>query len=255
MAAISDTDFISTSRLFLDDIERIAPACLAEWSLTINASKTERSSVCRHADRVDEEWRMTRKLGSLLGEAEDVARRKQLANVAFRKLSTVWFRRSRISLLLRLRLYDSFVVPVLVYNMGTWGLTKTELERLDAYHRRHLRQIIGIQWPHRISNTALYRRCRCRPISENVKSARWRLFGHVLRMPLDAPAQQAIDYYFADTGVGTFRGRPRTTLPTALSADLRRVGRTLRCPADIDALRLLNREQWRQLERDIAEES
>ena len=95
-----DTDFISTSRLFLDDIERIAPTCLAEWSLTINASKTERSSVCRHADRVDEEWRMTRKLGSLLGEAEDVARRKQLANVAFRKLSTVWFRRSRISLLL-----------------------------------------------------------------------------------------------------------------------------------------------------------
>ena len=250
-----DTDFISTSRLFLDDIESIAPACLAEWSLTINASKTERSSICRHAGRVDEDWRMARKLGSLLGEAEDVARRKQLANVAFRKLSTVWFRRSRISLPLRLRLYDSFVVPVLIYIMGTWGLTKAELEPLDAYHRRHLCQIIGIHWPHRISNTVLYRRCRCRPISGNAKSARWRLFGHVLRMPLDAPAQQAIDYYFADAGVATFRGRPRTTLPTALSADLRRVGRTIRCPANIEALRLLNREQWRQLERDIAEES
>ena len=250
-----DTDFISTTRLFHNDIERIAPACLAEWSLTINASKTERSSVCRHADRVDEEWRMTRKLGSLLGEAEDVARRKQLANVAFRKLSTVRFRRSRISLPLRLRLYESFVVPVLTYNMGTWGLTKAELDRLDTYHRRHLRQVISIHWPNCISNAALYRRCRCRPISEDVKSARWCLFGHVLRMPLDAPAQQAIDYYFADTGVATFRGRPRTTLPTALSADLRRVGRTLRRPADIDALRLLNREQWRQLERDIAEES
>ena len=106
----------------------------------------------------------------------------------------------------------------------------------------------------RISNTALYRRCRCHPISEDVKSARWRLFGHVLRMPRDTPAQQAIDYYFAGTGDDTFRGRPRTSLPTALSADLRRVGRTLRRPADIDALRLLNREQWRQLERDIAEE-
>ena len=107
-------------------------------------------------------------------------RRKQLANVAFRKLSTVWFRRSRISLPLRLRLYESFVVPVLIYNMGTWGLTKAELDRLDAYHCRHLRQIVGIHWPRRISNTALYRRCRCHPISEYVKSARWRLFGHVL---------------------------------------------------------------------------
>ena len=120
------------------------------------------------------------------------------------------------------------VVPVLTYSMGTWGLTKAELDRLDTYHRRHLRQVIGIHWPNRISNAALYRRCRCHPISEDVKSARWRLFGHVLRMPLDAPAQQAIDYYFADTGVATFRGRPRTTLPTALNADLRRVGRTLR---------------------------
>ena len=102
--------------------------------------------------------------------------------------------------------------------------------------------------PH-LESVAICRRCRCHPISEDVKSARWRLFGHLLRMPLDAPAQQVIDYYFADTGVATFRGRPRTTLPTALSADLRRVGRTLRRPADIDALRLLNREQWRQLER------
>ena len=250
-----DTNLISTSRLFLDNIERIAPACLAEWSLTINASKTELSGVCRHADRVDEECRMMRKLGSLLGEAEDVARRKQLANVAFRKLCTVRFRRSRISLPLRLRLYASFVVPVLIYNMGTLGLTKAELDCLDAYHRRHLRQIIRIHWPHCISNTALYHRCLCRPISENVKSARWRLFGRLLRMPLDAPAQQAIDYYFPETGVAMFRGQPRTTLPTALSADLRRVGRTLRRPADTDALRLLNREQWQQLERDIAEES
>ena len=50
-------------------------------------------------------------------------------------------------------------------------------------------------------------------------------------------------------------GDHEQTLPTALSADLRRVGRTLRRPADIDAIRLLNREQWRQLGRDIAEES
>ena len=113
-----------------------------------NASKTERSSVFQHADRVDEEWRMTRKLGSLLREAEDVPRRKQLANVAFRKLSTVWFSQSRISLPLWLRLYESFVVPVLIYNMGTWGLTMAELDRLDAYHRRHLRQIISLAAPH-----------------------------------------------------------------------------------------------------------
>ena len=111
---------------------------------------------------------MTRKLGSLLGEAEDAARRKQLANVAFGKLWTVWFRRAHISLQLRLRLYASFVIPVLTYNMGTWGLTQADLDRIDTYHRRHLRQIIGVHWPNRISNVALYHRCQCRPISESI---------------------------------------------------------------------------------------
>ena len=71
------------------------------------------------------------------------------------------------------------------------------------------------------TNTALYRRCRCRLISEDVTSPRWRLFGHV---PMDAPAQQAIDYYFADTGIATFRGRPRTTLPTTSSEILSKKG-------------------------------
>ena len=68
----------------------------------------------------------------------------------------------------------------------------------------------------------------------------------------NAPAQRAIDHYFADTEAATFRGRPRTSLPSTLCSDLRRIGRTLRQPADIEALRALSREQWRQMERDTS---
>ena len=42
-----DNDFISYSRPYLNEIERIAPDCLAEWSLQIDAAKTERASVSR----------------------------------------------------------------------------------------------------------------------------------------------------------------------------------------------------------------
>ena len=141
---------------------------------------------------------------------------------------------------------------LLTYNMGTWGLTQADLVRIDTYHRRHLRQVIGVHWPNRISNVTLYHRCQSRPISESIVTARWWLFGHVLRLPRDAPAQRAIDHYFADTESATFRGRPRTFLPTSLCSDLRRIGRTLRQPADIEALRALSRAQWRQMERDIS---
>ena len=143
-------------------------------------------------------------------------------------------------------------IPVLTYNTGTWDLTQADLVRIDTYHRRHFRQVIGVHWPNRISNVALYHRCQCRPISESIITARWRLFGHVLRLPTDAPVQRAIDHYFADTEAATFRGRPRTSLPTTLCSDLRRIGRTLRKPADIEPLRALSREQWRQMERGIS---
>ena len=252
MEYADDIDFISYSRPYLNEIERIAPVCLGEWSLQINAAKTERTSVSRQVDRTHEPWRTTRKLGSLLGEVEDVTRRMQLANVSFHKMWTVWFRGAQISLLLRLRLYSAFVLPVLTYNMGTWGLTKTELSRLDAHHRRHLRQIIGIRWPHRISNDALYRRTHSSPISAAIRAARWSLFGHVLRLPLDAPVQRAIDAYLEDTGTPKFRGRPRCTLPTTLGENLRRIGRQLRNSDDIDALRTLDRSTWRDLGRELA---
>ena len=200
---------------------------------------------------------MTLKLGSLLGEAEDVARRKQLANVAFRKLSTVWFRRAHISLQLRLRLYASFVIPVLTYNMGTWGLTQADLVRIDTYHRRPSspdhRCPLAQPDIERGSLPPLFSRLfTTAAISESIITARWRLFGHVLRLPRDAPAQRAIDHYFADTEAATFIGRPRTSLPSTLCSDLRRIRRTLRQPADIEALRALSREQWRQMERDTS---
>ena len=103
-----DTDLISSSCSILDEIGGITSACLTEWS---------RRSVFRHADRIDEEWKMTLKLVSLPSNAEDIACRKQFTHVAFRKLWTVWLRRPKISLQLRPRCYASFDSPVLTYNM------------------------------------------------------------------------------------------------------------------------------------------
>ena len=54
-----DIDFISYSRPYLNEIERIAPVCLVEWSLQINVAKTERTSVSRQVDRTHEPWRTT----------------------------------------------------------------------------------------------------------------------------------------------------------------------------------------------------
>ena len=72
-----------------------------------------------------------------------------------------------------------------------------------------MRHIIRIRWPHRISYDALYRRTQSGPISAVILAARWSLFGHVLRLPLDdAPVQRAIDAYMEDTGTPQVQRTP-----------------------------------------------
>ena len=50
--------------------------------------------------------------------------------------------------------------------------------------------------------------------------AKWKLFGHILRLPLTVPANKAMIAYFSQPGTGR-RGRPRTTLPIVLNDDLK----------------------------------
>ena len=76
---------------------------------------------------------------------------------------------------------------------------KTPQARFDGFHRRQLRQVIGIRYPDKISSNALYERRECGAMSLSAGKARWGLFGHVMRMSHDTPAQMAIDEYIAPT--------------------------------------------------------
>lgn len=80
----------------------------------------------------------------------------------------------------------AFIVYVLIYSLGMWELTPTEWAIFAAFHRRKLIQVIGIRYPMRISNNTIYRICAINPLE-------WSLFGHILPMQREAPAQLAID--------------------------------------------------------------
>ena len=80
-----DTDYISTSREYLETIEAEASRILGDWNLTVNASKVEKTVLCRKEEKEKEEWRKVKKLGTLLGDSEEDKRRKLLASAAFQK--------------------------------------------------------------------------------------------------------------------------------------------------------------------------
>ena len=92
----------------------------------------------------------------------------------------------------KMKLYNSLVKSVLTYNACTWGLTKQDEKNLDSFHRKQLRQVIGVYYPHRIGNIELYRVTGARPLTIDITRSRWKMFGHALRLHKDTPARKAM---------------------------------------------------------------
>ena len=96
---------------------------------------------------------------------------------------------------------------------------------MDSFHRKQLRQVIGIRYPEIMSNKRVYEVSKEKELSLEILQARWRLFGHVLRLDPETPIKKAMSYYFQNSKSNAFRGQRRKTLPVTLDNDIKRAAR------------------------------
>ena len=146
------------------------------------------------------------------------------------------------------KIYNAYALPIQTYNCGTWGLPDKEMSKLSAFHRRHLRAIANIRWPHRISSKALVKKLGTFELDSFVEKCRLRLFGHVLRLDRETPAQKSMDNYLIYFRPGKrTRGRPKHILPPRLQKDMQKRGLNFKCQRDLNQLRDLasDRDKWR----------
>ena len=236
-AYADDVDLLCVDRDRLQRRLEVLKSTFKRYNLTVNEQKTERITLDRDL-HVDTKYR---KLGTHVDAAEDLRRRLTSANNAFHTLWKVWLSR-KISPYVRLRVYDACVKSILMYNIGTIAYTASQLNKLDAAHRRHLRLLLNIFYPKVIKTPTLYSRAHARPLREDIVIARWRCFKTALVQDLRDernPTATAMRLYFHshfDLPVPK-RGAPPTTLPTLLHRDLKLVGRKLVTPADYKSLR------------------
>ena len=101
-------------------------------------------------------------------------------------------------------------------------MPKDDQRKLNSFHRRQLRKVIGIQWPHKISNNKLYKVTGTKPLSITITERRLKLLGHSLRLPADCPARKVMRYYSEERTKKIFRGRRRTTIVSNLNEDIKR---------------------------------
>ena len=155
IAYADDIDFIGNKPVNVKKVEET----LKVHKLKVNVDKTEHTSVRKHS----EEWKTSKKVGSLLGSKEDIEHRKHLSNIALNKMEPIWHKADKTKQRTRIKLYNTLVRSVLLYNCGTWALTKTDEEKLDSFHRKQLRRILGIRYPTKISNKSLYKKMWTNP--------------------------------------------------------------------------------------------
>ena len=212
-----DTDFVNTDINKDKIINQHTKQILAKHGLLVNDDKTEHTMVKRETSKVTESWREVKKLGSLLGDHEDLKRRIQLSKAAMSTLHKVWLKK-KVNISKKLKIYKAIVKPILTYNMSTWGLTKAETREVDAAHRKHLREIWNNPWK---KNKDVYKDSGEIPLHVEMKSMRWRALGHMLRLPMQAPCQLAMQFYFErPVNAKKFSGRKRSTLPIKLDEDI-----------------------------------
>ena len=93
MIYADDSDFVTQDNHKNNEVQRIADPILGKHSLKVNSEKWEKTIIKRGTKKSEEgenEWRRTKKLGSLLGDYEDMKRRKQLANAAMKSVDKIW---------------------------------------------------------------------------------------------------------------------------------------------------------------------
>ena len=88
----------------------------------------------------------------------------------------------------KLRLYNAFVVSVLLHGAKTWTLLKSEEQKLEAFNMSCQRRILGIRWYDFVTNATIINRTVQESVCDKITRQRHAMFGHVRRLPELTPA-------------------------------------------------------------------
>ncbi|KAI8519654.1 hypothetical protein Bbelb_029110 [Branchiostoma belcheri] len=103
------------------------------------------------------------------------------ASVMSKLNKRVWENRN-LTMNTKLKVYQACVLSTLLYGSETWTTYAKQEAKLNAYHMRCLRRILGIKWQDKVSNTEVLDRSKSRTLFAMISERRLRWLGHVRRM-------------------------------------------------------------------------
>jgi hypothetical protein len=133
----------------------------------------------------------------------------------------------------KVKIYKTIILPVVLYGCETWSLTLREEHRLRVFENRVLRRIFGSkrdevtgEW-RKMHSEELHNLYSYPDITRQVKSRRMRWAGHVARM---GEERKVYTVLVGKTEGKRPLGRPRRRWEERIRMDLREIG--LECGLD-----------------------
>jgi len=109
----------------------------------------------------------------------------------FAEMQRVWHLR-KLKVELRMQCFRAYVLPVLLFGIETWALTKKQSNQLEVVHSDYLRQILNVRRADRHSKHHLWSQCGTVSLASHLAAHRLRWLGHVLRMGDDRYPHQVM---------------------------------------------------------------
>jgi hypothetical protein len=175
-----------------------------------------------------------------------------LSIAAYNKYNDV-YKSKMLGIGMKIRHYNAFVLPILLYNCELWTISKKLVKKINAFHRKQLRRIMKVRWnPNTtvmMSNTTLYKITKQKEISSTIRKRRLRWLGHMCRLHEDTPAKKCINEYLRP--VKKRIGRSPLTWIQIVNEDLKQLGLEEYQITDQQSLLKLNvyaadRQRWKR---------
>ena len=137
----------------------------------------------------------------------EVQRRIGLAAASFGKLSTRVFYNKNLRLHTRVKVYKAIGLSILLYGCESWVPYRRHIKKLEGFHMRCTKRIIGLKWWDRVPHVTVRQRANIDPIECIMAQRHLRWVGHVHRMPECRLPRQVL---YGELAVGNrLHGGPR----------------------------------------------
>ena len=180
---------------------------------------------------------------SSLSLDEEISTRIGKAATTFGKLMKRAWNNKMLTTKTKMHIYNACVLSTLLYGSETWTTYSRQERRLNTFHLRCLKKILGIKWQDRKTNVEILQLAETTSIHSILCNRRLRWLGHVQRME-DQRLPKQLLYGELKTG-SRKRGRPKMRYKDNCKRDLNK------CGIDHNTWQQVakNREAWRAVVR------